>query len=75
MVTATRIIYPQNGGPPTSYVSEYCDGGTLRDVFAAQAMAGMATKLYTLDEVERAAGTAYQIADAMLRARQQAKQS
>jgi hypothetical protein len=49
-----------------------CDqhfGLTLRDFFAAKALAGMASAYHDHWTVERAAEAAYELADAMLRER------
>jgi hypothetical protein len=45
------------------------DGMTLRDYFAAKALAGMASAYHEHWTVERAAEAAYELADAMLKER------
>lgn len=45
-------------------------GMTLRDYFAAKALAGMASQYHEHWETRRLAEAAYELADAMLKARQ-----
>ena len=69
------------GGPafPLSTVDPYersvttCDGMTLRDYFAAKAMQGILSATLTPNTIwsqDDAAETAYNVADAMLKARE-----
>lgn len=68
----------KHGGPafPTHWPTAVSQGATLRDYFAAQALAGIvqctgyATKKACLDAAE----SAYEMADAMLKAREAATQ-
>lgn len=54
---------------PTSI--EHAEGMTLRDYFAAKALAGMATSMcYTDKDFSNEAAACYRIADAMLKARE-----
>ena len=50
-----------------------CDGATLRDYFAAKALQGICAAPEHLDRIgsfKNAAATAYELADAMLKARE-----
>lgn len=62
-----------DGGPafPTPSVSGFVGGMTLRDYFAAQAMLGFMGPDYDMADSMRAR-CAYQLADAMLKARKDA---
>ena len=62
-----------NGGPafPRNYNSDGHNGMTLRDYFAAKAMQGMMHDV-TQPVGEVIAGWAYEVADAMLKARESA---
>ena len=62
--TAGPAFPTSNGGSPD-------DGMTLRDFFAAKAMQGLIGMVYTdVDDDEHLALRAYDVADAMLKARQ-----
>jgi hypothetical protein len=72
----------RDGGPAFPVIFEHSDGQaiseqfgmTMRDYFAAKALGGMLTDLpkvcYGLDWQDKVTRTAYELADAMLRARE-----
>ena len=66
-----------NGGPAFPLIGKFLiwnRGMTLRDYFAAKAMQGFVSRWHTYD-AEFDAARAYAFADAMLKARQKARQS
>jgi hypothetical protein len=70
----------RDGGPAFPVIFEHSEasseqhGMTLRDYFAAKALGGMLAELpktcYGLDWQDKVTRTAYELADAMLRARE-----